>query len=101
MTVIRAAEVGGAVVVATVTTAGAVVEAGLPEWVTWVVPIGAGIIAGYYSARLTTEKAITRLETRLDSTDQAIREVTRSIDEGVGGLRDEMRWYYQRKGPGG
>lgn len=100
MTVIRAAEIGGAAIVASATTAGAVVESGLPGWVSWVVPIGAGIVAGYYSARITGEKTMTRIETRLDGMESAISEVKEVVGKDVGELRAEMRWYYQRKGPG-
>lgn len=107
MTTIRAAEIGGAALVATSTAAGAVVESGLPGWLSWIVPIGAGIVAGYFAARITTEKALTRLETRHDATDasleamrQAMNKQALAVDAAVGGLREEMRWYYQRKGPG-
>lgn len=99
MTAIRAVEIGGAAVVATATAAGAVVESGLPGWASWVVPVGAGIVAGYYSARITGEKTMTRLETRLDGLESAITDVKTVVGNDVKQVRDEMRWYYQRKGP--
>lgn len=106
MTLIRGTEIVGASLVATATAAAAVAETGVPAWVGWLLTIGAGVVAGYFSARITTEKALTRLETRHDATDAAIASVrkamddqSKAIDHAVAGVREELRWYYQRRGP--
>lgn len=81
MTEIRALEVGGTVAVAAVTGAGVVHEADLSGAWALIVQIGGPALVGYFSARITSERAIERIETKVDA------------------LGNELRQYYARKGP--
>jgi hypothetical protein len=52
------------------------------------VGIGSATIAGYFAARVQTEKSLSRFEAQIES-----------LEAGVAGLREEMRLYYERKSP--
>lgn len=97
MTLLQTAESAGVAGLTGATAAGAVLSADIGGLLAWVVPIGAAIVAGYYSAQISTRSEIADLKASLEHMGRALDRIEKSIGESEHRTRDEMQTYYQRK----
>lgn len=92
MTAMRAAEIAGTVTVAYVTTIATALEADASWLVATLAPIGVAALTGYFSARLTTESRLSKVEASVMSEIAGVK----TLLEAQG---NEFRRYYRLKGP--
>lgn len=97
MTVLQAAETAGVSLAAGATTAGALISDDITGWLAWVVPIGASMVAGYYSAQISVRSEMSALKESIRYLGDAMERVEKSVGDSEGRVRHEVQTYYQRR----